>query len=160
MAADFNGNGWIDLAVANHKVEGDHIGHSAVWWNGPEGFSAERVTRLPTSGPHGMAAISPHSIADRSAEEYYLSAPFKLPVAACVTEIGWEAETPPRTWVKAQLRFADTSGGLEESGLAGSGGGLAAGSRGRKRCRRKAPAANGFSTGWHWARRTPAARRA
>ena len=123
MAADFNGNGWIDLAVANHKVEGDHIGHSAVWWNGPDGFSAERMTRLPTSGPHGMAAISPHSIADRSAEEYYLSAPFKLPVAACVTEIGWEAETPPRTWVKAQLRFAHTSDGLKKAIWQGPAGG-------------------------------------
>ena len=113
VAADFNGNGWIDLAVANHKVEGDHIGDSAVWWNGPEGFSAERVTRLPTSGPHGMTAVSPHSIADRGAEEYYLSVPYKLPAGAHVTRIGWEAEAPPRTWVKAQLRFGGTAAELE-----------------------------------------------
>ena len=113
VAADFNGNGWIDLAVANHKVEGDHIGDSAVWWNGPEGFSAERVTRLPTSGPHGMRAVSPQSIADRGAEEYYLSVPYKLPAGARVTRIAWEAETPPRTWVKAQLRFGGTTAELE-----------------------------------------------
>ena len=119
VAADFNGNGWIDLAVANHKVEGDHIGDSAVWWNGPEGFSAERVTRLPTSGPHGMRAVSPHSIADRGAEEYYLSAPYKLPAGARVTEIAWEAETPPRTWVKAQLRFGDTAAELETAAWQG-----------------------------------------
>ncbi len=113
VAADFNGNGWIDLAIANHKVEGDHIGFSAVWWNGHEGFSTERVTRLPTSGPHGMTAVSPHSIADRGAEEYYLSAPYKLPAGARVTEISWEAETPSRTWIKAQLRFGDTAAQLE-----------------------------------------------
>ena len=35
MAADFNGDGWTDLAVANHKVHGDHVGCSTVWWNGP-----------------------------------------------------------------------------------------------------------------------------
>ena len=120
MAADFNGNGWIDLAIANHKVEGDHIGDSAVWWNGPEGFSAERVTRLPTSGPHGMMAVSPHSITDRGAEEQYLSAPYKLPAGARVTGIAWEAETPPRTWVKAQLRFAETSAALEEAAWRGA----------------------------------------
>ena len=119
LAADFNGNGWIDLAVANHKVEGDHIGHSAVWWNGPEGFSAERVSRLPTSGPHGMTAVSPHSIADRGPEEYYQSAPCKLPDGAHVTGLTWEAETPPRTWVKAQLRFGETEEDLEEAAWQG-----------------------------------------
>jgi len=119
LAADFNGNGWTDLAVANHKVEGDHIGHSAVWWNGPEGFSAERITRLPTSGPHGMTAVSPHSIADRGPEEFYLSAPYELPDGARVTEIEWEAETPPRTWVKAQLRFGSSEEDLEEAAWRG-----------------------------------------
>jgi hypothetical protein len=119
VAADFNGNGWIDLAVANHKVEGDHVGYSAVWWNGPQGFSAERVTRLPTSGPHGMTAVSPHGIAARGPEEYYLSAPCKLPDGARVTEIAWEAETPPRAWVKAQLRFAGTKEELEEAAWQG-----------------------------------------
>ena len=123
VAADFSGNGWVDLAIANHKVEGDHIGFSAVWWNGPDGFSAERQTRLPTSGPHGMTAVSPHSIHDRGAEECYMSAPFKLPAGARVTEISWQAETPPRTWVKAQLRFADTAAALERAAWQGSGDG-------------------------------------
>ncbi|MCY3710234.1 MAG: FG-GAP-like repeat-containing protein [Caldilineaceae bacterium] len=119
VAADFNGNGWIDLAVANHKVEGDHVGYSAVWWNGPEGFSAERITRLPTSGPHGMTAVSPHSIDARGPEEYYLSTPCKLPDGARATEISWEAETPSRTWVKAQLRFGGTEEELEEAAWQG-----------------------------------------
>ena len=30
IGADFNQDGWIDLAIANHKIWGDHIGHSAV----------------------------------------------------------------------------------------------------------------------------------
>ena len=32
--ADFNEDGYVDLAVANHKVDGDHLGFSSVWWNG------------------------------------------------------------------------------------------------------------------------------
>ena len=85
----------------------------------PEGFSAERITRLPTSGPHGMTAVSPHSIADRGPEEFYLSAPYELPAGARVTEIAWEAETPPRTWVKAQLRFGSSEEDLEEAAWQG-----------------------------------------
>ena len=119
MAADFNENGWIDLAVANHKVEGDHVGFSTVWWNGPAGFSEERVTHLPTSGPHGMTAVGPGNIVDRGPEEYYLSRPFKLPPGAAVTAIGWEADEPPKTWVRAKLRFAPTAAALEQAAWVG-----------------------------------------
>ena len=115
VAADFNENGWIDLAIAYHKVWGDHLGYSAVWWNGPDGFVEGRVTRLPTSGPHGMTSIAPGNIMDRGPEEYYTSAPFKLPEGTCVTRISWQAEVPPKTWVKAQLRFADTEEALEKT---------------------------------------------
>ena len=38
---DFAQTGQIDVAIANHKVEGDHRGWSAVWRNGPEGFGEE-----------------------------------------------------------------------------------------------------------------------
>ncbi|MAG36314.1 MAG: hypothetical protein CL878_08730 [Dehalococcoidia bacterium] len=121
MAADFNENGWIDLAIANHKVDGDHVGYSTVWWNGPEGFGEDRVTPLPTSGPHGMTAVGPGNIADRGHEEYYLSPPFKLPPGAAATAIRWEADEPPKTWVKAQLRFAPTEASLEPAVWVGPG---------------------------------------
>ena len=123
VAADFNGDGWTDLAIAYHKVNGDHVGHSAVWWNSPNGFVEGRVTRLPTSGPHGMVAVGPGNIIDRGAEEYYVSSPFKLPDGECVTEIAWESELHPQTWVKAQLRFADTKEALEKAEWIGPGGG-------------------------------------
>ena len=32
-----------------------------------------------------------------------------------MTKIAWEAETPSKTWVKAQLRFANTQEDLEKS---------------------------------------------
>ena len=119
MAADFNEDGWIDLAVANHKVEGDHIGWSAVWWNGPDGFSPERITRLPTKGPHGMTSVGPGNIADRGPEEYYISSSFQLPVGSRVTGIGWQASVPPKTWVRAQLRLADSQDDLEAAAWLG-----------------------------------------
>jgi len=123
VAADFNGDGWVDLAIANHKIEGDHVGWSGVWWNGPEGFSERRVTRLPTSGPHGMVCVDPGNVADRGPEEFYVSPPFRLPEGASVTRVSWEAETPARAWVRAQVRFGETEGALEGAAWAGPGGG-------------------------------------
>lgn len=112
VAADFNEDGWIDLAVANHKLWGDHQGYSCVWWNGPEGFDESRTTRLPTNGPHGMTSVGPGNQRDGGPEEYYESSAYQLPSGATVTKIAWEAEIPAKTWVKAQLRSAHTQEGL------------------------------------------------
>ena len=106
VAADYNEDGWIDLAIASHKTYGNHVGLSQLWWNGPEGFSSQRVSHFPTTGPHGMLPIDPGNIMDRGPNEYYISSPFKLPDSACVMRIRWDAETPPKTWVKAQIRSA------------------------------------------------------
>ena len=114
VAADFNEDGFVDLAVANHKVEGDHAGWSSVWWNGQEGFSEDRVTRLPTEGPHGMTSLHPGSILDRGPDEVYVSAPFDLSREGRVTSLSWEADVPAKCWVKAQMRSAPSREVLED----------------------------------------------
>ena len=119
VAADFDEDGWTDLAIAYHKVYGDHVGYSAIWWNGPDGFVEGRVTKLPTSGPHGMTAVGPGNIMDRGPEEYYVSAPFKLPAETTVQKMAWDVDLPTNSWVKAQLRFADTEEDLERAAWAG-----------------------------------------
>ena len=118
VAADFNEDGWIDLAIANHKVWGNHRGWSAVWWNGPQGFDPDHITRLPSKGPHGMT-FSPGNQRDRGPEEYYESRPFQLPEGAKVRSIGWTADVPAKTWLKAQLRFADTQEALASAAWVG-----------------------------------------
>lgn len=122
IAGDFNEDGWIDLAVANHKVWGDHKGYSEVWWNGPDGFDAKRTTRLPTSGPHGMTGIEPGNTLDRGPEEFYDSSAFRLPDDATATGISWQADIPAKTWVKAQLRFAPTREALATAAWLGPAG--------------------------------------
>ena len=112
IAADFDGNGWIDLAIGYHRVEAEHKAHSAVWWNGPGGFSERRVTTLPTDGPHGISNIEPGSIVDRGPEEHYVSEPFDLPPGEAVHDISWEASVPAGTWVEAHLRFAASESDL------------------------------------------------
>ena len=122
VAADFDGDGRVDLAIAYHKVEGHHVGHSAVWWNGEEGFDAKRVTRLPTRGPHGMTAIEPGNQADRGPEEHYESEPFELPSGARSLRIDWEAEVPESCRVRAQVRSAPTRQALARAAWRGRGG--------------------------------------
>ncbi len=113
IAADFNEDGWIDLAVANHKVYGDHVGESYVFWNGPEGIVPSHCTKLPTCGPHGMTAVEPGNQLDRGPLEFYYSEPRKMDEAATVENIDVTAEIPPKTWVECAVRCAATAEALE-----------------------------------------------
>ena len=112
IAADFNEDGRIDLAVANHKIFGDHKGFSEVWWNTQEGFLPTRTTKLPTCGPHGMYIIEPGNILTRGPEEYYYSEPYAAKEDLAVDSVEVEAEIPPKTWVKALVRSAADADGL------------------------------------------------
>jgi hypothetical protein len=122
LAVDFNEDGWIDLAAAYHKVYGDHQGHSAVWWNGPEGFREDRTTTLPSLGPHGLMRFGMGNQRDRGPEELYVSAPREVPAGARLTALEWEAELPPRTWLRAQVRSAATEEALAEAAWTGPAG--------------------------------------
>ncbi|WP_168735695.1 FG-GAP repeat domain-containing protein [Cohnella fermenti] len=106
LAADFDEDGYVDLAMANHKTFGNHPGESFVWHNGPEGFSRSRVTRLPTAGPHGITHSDIGNVMDRGPEEYYESRAIELPMGSGLTGISWTADLAPKTWVKAQIRTA------------------------------------------------------
>ena len=126
IAADFNRDGFIDLAVANHKVYSDHVGMSVVWWNGPDGFSdsPRQMTLLPTCGPHGMSAVEPGNQLTRGPEEYYYSEPWRADKAVVVSGTSVDAECPPDTWTKLMVRASPTRHGLlasewrEPSGVA------------------------------------------
>lgn len=115
LAADLNENGWTDLVVGNHKIEGDHVGWSAVYWNGPDGFSDRNTTHLPSAGPHGMFCVDPGDVLDRSDEEVYTSAARHLPGITRATDVTWDAALQPKTWLKAQIRSAASERALDEA---------------------------------------------
>jgi len=52
MAADFNGDGRIDLAVNCHTRHGDHRTKSRVFYNDGARFDNPVIQKLPTNGPH------------------------------------------------------------------------------------------------------------
>lgn len=56
--ADFNGDGWLDLCIANETTgERDRTWFAYIYWNGPEGFSPQRRTSLYTHGGAGSLAL-------------------------------------------------------------------------------------------------------
>ena len=61
-AADFNRDGFVDLAIANHGIEGwkrfgtaQHL-ESYIYWNGPTGFSSPRRDVVPSISALDVAA--------------------------------------------------------------------------------------------------------
>ena len=108
MAGDFNGNGYIDLAVASHKEYGHHVTGSYVFWGGPDGINEQRFTELPGRGAHGMCSVDIGNIMDRSDKEYYYSETYEIPAGMTPLKVSWRAENGPATWVKMQIRSADT----------------------------------------------------
>ncbi|MDA0814186.1 MAG: VCBS repeat-containing protein [Verrucomicrobia bacterium] len=62
VAADFNGDGFVDLAFANKGIEGGkRFGYtvnleSYIYWNGPRGFDPDRLQKLPTISATDCAA--------------------------------------------------------------------------------------------------------
>ena len=123
IAGDFNEDGYVDLAVANHKTFGDHVGDSFIWWNSAEGFDSHNITRLPTMGPHGMRSVGPGNLLDRGPQEYYTSPGHELPAGHRVSHISWQAQVPAKTWINAQMRFADRASALADAPWLGAGGG-------------------------------------
>ncbi|MBQ4631411.1 MAG: VCBS repeat-containing protein [Clostridia bacterium] len=107
IAGDFNGDGYVDLAVGSHKKEGNHVCESFVYWGGPDGIDENRKTVLPTVGVHGMTTVDIGNIMDRSDDEYYYSEIFEIPDGRTAKKVFWEAENEISTSVHMQLRCSD-----------------------------------------------------
>lgn len=108
VSGDFNGDGWVDLAVSNHVLNGDHHGESLVWWNEQGKFSHARATRLPTIGPHMAAGVDPGDQYSRKQEERYVSEAFDAGARKHLASATFEGETPFGSKLALEVRGADT----------------------------------------------------
>ena len=52
-AADLDGDGRPELVASKYQNDLTYETESAIFWNGPDGFSKDRVTWLPTRGTIG-----------------------------------------------------------------------------------------------------------
>ena len=121
LPVDLNRNGYIDVMLACHRSNVSHKVDSLIYWNGPEGLSPERTTRLPGMGPHRMNARDPGNAYTREPYESYVSPPHDSEGLRPV-RIWWEAEVPETTDLRFQLRFAGTEQGLASAPWLGPGG--------------------------------------
>lgn len=115
MSGDFNGDGYIDLAVASHKAFGNHVNDSYIFWGGPDGINENRYTALPGRGPHGMCSVDIGNIMDRSDSEYYTSEAYFIPEGERPIRASWVATNASKTWVKMQVRCAKKPEELENA---------------------------------------------
>ena len=119
MAADFNGDGFIDLAVANHKYFEQHIGVSTVWYNSSNGFDEKNTQNLPTLGPHGMGNVDIGNILDRSFDEFYDSEVFEIPENSGISKVNVDAIIPLKCDVQVMFKCADTKDELKNKPWSG-----------------------------------------
>ncbi|HZT31181.1 MAG TPA: VCBS repeat-containing protein [Bryobacteraceae bacterium] len=112
VAADLNGDGWVDLAVSNHVQNGDHHTRSLIFWNHAGAFDQRRTTSLPTVGPHMMTGVDMGNLYTRALEEIYTSAPYDAGAPVRAAELTWEGAAPFDSSLSFEVRGADTRGGL------------------------------------------------
>ena len=114
VAIDITGNGFLDVLAICHRNDLGHQVDSLLFWNGPEGLSVDRVTRLPGLGPHLSSPRDFGNALTREPQESYLSPPHEMGTDV-PTRLSWEADVPGDAAVRFQLRWSPTCAGLDRA---------------------------------------------
>jgi len=120
---DYDGDGWLDILIANHRKAGsyilpkphEHITESMLYWGGPNGFSEGNRWEIIATGPSGLNLRDAGNSFDRGLYEDYYSSIHKNTNGEIPASISWEAETPFGTEVHFQLRTSDNESDLSQS---------------------------------------------
>jgi hypothetical protein len=126
-ALDYDGDGWLDLLIANHRKAGSvdvpephrHTTISMLYWGGPDGFSDDRRWEVLATGPSGLNVRDPGNSYDRGLYEDYLSSVYRIPEGQRPARLLWQADTPKGTALSFQVRTAGSESGLEHSAWQG-----------------------------------------
>ena len=111
LAIDISGNGYRDLLTVCHRNDLGHQVDSLLFWNGPDGLSFDRVTRLPGLGPHLTSPRDFGNAFTREPLENYVSPAWDMKSLTPV-KLRWEAQVPEKTALKFQLRRAESVAAL------------------------------------------------
>ena len=115
MVLDFNQDGHRDILFACHSKNGNHRTDSFLYWGGPNGFSAQQRSLLPTLGAHLLMTVDAGNIYDRGERYEYVSPPFDAGEGSRLQGISWRGDTPFRTRLDFQIRTADTQEQLPDA---------------------------------------------
>jgi hypothetical protein len=104
LAADFNKDGRLDLAVSNHSTDGNHRTLSKIFYNDGKRFTDPDIEKIPTVGPHWSLNEDMGNIYDRSWKETYESSVFQWNKNRLQGMIKYEAEIPDGTLLEFLVR--------------------------------------------------------
>ena len=110
-ALNISGNGYLDLLAVCHRNDLGHQVDSLLFWNGPKGLDLHKVARLPGLGPHLSSPRDFGNAYTREPLESYIS-PAHDTNGLKPARLTWKSDTPEKTYVKFQLRWADSEEGL------------------------------------------------
>ena len=112
LAADFDRDGRLDLAIVCHTTDGDHRTSSKVFYNDGSRFENPRVQRLPARGPHWMWSQDMGHIEHRRWEQSYTSAVFEWKSGRTRGRVTYRGEVPAGAALSFQIRSAEKAGEL------------------------------------------------
>jgi hypothetical protein len=112
---DYDGDGWLDILIANHRKSGSyieplphvHTTASMLYWGGPNGFSKENRWEAIVEGSSGSNLRDAGNSYDRGLYEDYFSSVCEIKNGETPSSISWNADTPHGTGVHFQIRLAD-----------------------------------------------------
>ena len=115
MAADFDRDGLLDLAVSCHTQDGNHHTNSKVFYNDGRRFANPRTVLLPTHGTHWMGVQDMGHIYHRGWEQTYESSIYdwNRPVVSGRLEV--VADVPEGTRLAWDIRSSATRDGLSDT---------------------------------------------
>ncbi len=115
LAADFNKDGLLDLAVANHTIDGNHNTASKIFLNDGNRFANPHIDTVPTHGPHWMYNSDMGHIYDRSWRQIYKSSIFNYDEQATKGMLSYAADIPEGTQLKFVIRSGAEKDKLKEN---------------------------------------------
>lgn len=117
LAADFDKDGLIDLAIAQHTIHGSHAkAQSAIYYNDGRRFQSSDVRKHMISSPgvHWMWNKDMGNVSDRSWSESFTSCVFNWERTKTKLTITYEAQETMGAHIEFLYRTADSATSLNE----------------------------------------------
>jgi hypothetical protein len=112
LAADFDRDGKLDLALVCHTRDGNHETMSKIFYNDGNRFDSPRVVRLPTAGAHWMWTEDMGHIYNRGWKQTYQSSAFQWDQKATKGTLSYGADEAEGTALSFEVRSATEPGAL------------------------------------------------